>query len=77
MECLCSICGKIVRQPDLFCYSCYSKFRDDIIMKKPWAKFLQNEEHQRRRRTEITFISDVFYVADDGSLVLRDGWQKT
>lgn len=67
---LCSICEKTIYY-GWYCYTCYKKFKLEIESKKPWAKYLQNEEKRRRRRLKKSGVA----ISDSDFYDLRSiGW---
>lgn len=77
MALLCSICERHINR-DWYCYRCYHKYKEDIESKKPWAKFLQNEEKKRRRQPVMWCLGSNYDISNDGRIVINSyGWQET
>ncbi len=79
----CSICG--VRIPrNFFCSRCYEGFRQAIVAKEPWTKFLVAEEQRRRRRyreaqernIRFVFIGNELDITPEGRLFRKEGFHN-
>lgn len=53
---VCVACDKNKTSGSLeFCRVCYNLYKEEIKGKKPWTRFLKNEEQRERRRKEREF----------------------
>lgn len=53
----CAICSKTLNTENdkiYFCNTCYRDWGEEIKGKKPWIKFVVNNEHSRRRWDECS-----------------------
>ena len=68
----CVICHKTLKS-EWYCKSCYKLWKSDILAKKPWIRFLFNEERKSRRKKEppMVYLGDVWEISSDGRLVGR------
>ncbi len=75
--CLCSTDISHKSAKTFWCSRCYSDFKEDILAKKPWCVWLQNEEAKRRYRQKdiaklgITYIyiGNEYDLSEDGKLL--------
>jgi hypothetical protein len=70
----CSICEKDISSDiynNYFCKECYLKYKEQILGKEPWVRFLVNWEHNRRRRKkqDVIYTGEGYDITEDGELV--------
>ena len=78
----CAICSTqlYINNPrTYFCKSCYLTYKDDIIKKVEWTKFVVNEEAKRRRRDKnhivLIYLGDKWDIDLDGNLIRKEGFR--
>jgi hypothetical protein len=71
----CSICECNISR-GWFCRKCYELWKDNILSKKQWVRYLQNYESRRRRQPQlqIIYLGDMFDIDNDRNLVIKEGY---
>lgn len=78
--CICSANLHTENPRTFFCSRCYSKYKESILARAEWVRFLQNNESYKRRwntyyhkgkrmTVQLLYLGDEWDISADGKLI--------